>query len=136
MTRTRPDAEVLQRIGEAVRTRREKLGLTHRALAKTSGIGAATIIGVEEGRQLPIERTQIALESALRWRANTVSKLYLGSATDQDLAGFEDPEPFLYSSSEVSDVIRTIEIPCGSDRHIVQVRGEVLRVDHILGCAS
>jgi len=55
-------------IGEQIRNRRRKLGLTQAALAERVGMAQATICQIERGRHEPIPATARAIAAALGCR--------------------------------------------------------------------
>ncbi|OHU76115.1 helix-turn-helix domain-containing protein [Mycobacteroides chelonae] len=61
-----------QRIGKAIRDRRESKDLSQRELAKRAGLQSQWLGQIELGKAYPQKRTQIKLETVLEWSLGTL----------------------------------------------------------------
>ncbi|MCF7548919.1 hypothetical protein [Pseudonocardia sp. WMMC193] len=71
-----------ERLAEAVRTRREELGLRQRDLSSHGGPSLGTTQNVEQARGNYSRRTFAQLDAALSWEPGTAEKILHGELTD------------------------------------------------------
>lgn len=73
-------------LGEAVKTRRDKLKLRQSDLEARGGPGHGTVRNIEQvARTSYAPRTFAQLEQALNWPTGTVQKILNGTATEEDV---------------------------------------------------
>lgn len=74
------DTDVSSWVGQAIKTRREQLGLTLRGLAQQSGVSSSMISDIERGTKSPTISTLAALAQALGVPLATLVSSTTGSA--------------------------------------------------------
>ena len=79
------------RVGEAVRARREALGLTQLDLARAAGVSETTVRVLETARRDSYRRPNLrAIASALGWPDDAIDRIRAGRPADEQLVDRDD----------------------------------------------
>lgn len=90
------DADFWPAVGEAVRARREELGLTQVELAQAANVSDTTVRVLETARRTNYRRGNLrAIARALRWPDDALDRIRAGRPPDEELA-----EPVKLSTEE------------------------------------
>ena len=89
-------------VGRVVARRRLELGMDAAQLARTAAVDPKTVASLEHGERWPRDRSRVAIEAALGWRAGSLDDIRAGGEPTAAVVG----EPLdAYSLEYIADYL-------------------------------